>query len=161
LTEDLTERLLQRPTTALGFMNVILLHSDHLHVFDHSCSHFRVAETCRRSLRNNITFVNSNFLALLMNFMHLIKAQNMEHIKQKTVLYSQLLAWFKAQFYKPWSSTLSTLATTLTPTYNRAFLYSKCFSQLTLIGQQAASDHVISSFISAVADTCLSSCISG
>jgi len=67
----------------------------------------------------------------------------------------------KAQFYKPWPSTLSTLATTLTPTYIELFLYGKCFNQLTLIGQQAASDHVISSFISAVAGTCLCPCISG
>jgi hypothetical protein len=43
----------------------------------------------------------------------------------------------------------------------RAFLYSYCFSQLNLIGQQAASDHVISSFISEVTGTCLCSCISG
>jgi hypothetical protein len=42
----------------------------------------------------------------------------MEHIKQKTLPYYQLLAWFKAQFYKPWPSTL---ATTLTPTYKELF----------------------------------------
>jgi hypothetical protein len=42
-------------------------------------------------------------------------------MKQKTLAYYQLLAWFKAQFYKPWSSTLSTLATTLTPTHIELF----------------------------------------
>ena len=106
-------------------MNVILLHSDHLHVLATHVAIFRVAETCRSLLCNNITLVNSNLLVLLMNFMHLINAQNMEHIKQKTLPYYQLLAWFKAQFYKPWPSALSTLATTLTPTNIELFYIAR------------------------------------
>ena len=59
-----------------------------------------VAETCRWSLRNKITYIHSSaFADLFKNFIHRINARNMEHTKHSKLLTALLLVTWTANRY--------------------------------------------------------------